>query len=477
MIILVFFFAFILRLINLDQSFWLDEAAQYFESQAPLTKQWYLPATFHPPLFHYLTNFWVRFFDRNEVSLRLLPVSLSLFSIIVSYYLAKTIFPKKKLIPTLTAALLATSPLHLYYSQEFRPYILSVLIAEVSTLYFVKFINSKKNISLGYIITSVLSLYALYSLVFLILSQFFTTLFLYRKKIISLFKNQLIIVIFFVPWLPFLFVQLKNGIALVSDLPGWGNAVSTPLLKSFPLIFIKFCLGPIRPTSNANYFFLSLLLFFFFCLLTIKVYQSKNRKNFSWLIFNLGLPLLLAAVVSLYVPIISPKRMLFLLPLFYLLISLGINSIKTRKLKSAAIILVLSFNLSSLVTYYQNPRFQRENWKDAVKEVEEKSTPQTLIVFNFPEPFAPFRFYESQKNDTFGVVKNFQFDQESTKILISKTQNKNHVFLFDYLSGLTDAQRKSKKTLENLGFINIQTYDFNGVGFIFEFIKINSAQK
>jgi hypothetical protein len=163
--------------------------------------------------------------------------------------------------------------------------------------------------------------------------------------------------------------------------------------------------------------------------------------------------------------------MLFLLPLFYLLVALGINSIQTLKFRNTAIVLCLIFNLICLSVYYQNPRFQRENWRETVKIVEEKTSQKSLIIFNFPEPFAPFRFYQTQKNDTLGAVRNFQFDSVSDERIQNRVQGKDSVFLFDYLSDLTDPKRKSKKTVEKLGFINTKTYDFSGVGFIFEFIK------
>jgi len=471
MLILTTIIGFVLRLIKINQSFWLDEAAQYFESQVSLTKQWYLPATFHPPLFHYLTNIWVRFAGKNESLLRLLPVFIGLASILVTYHLVKIIFHKEKLISLITVALLSTSPLHVYYSQEFRPYILSVLLASLSSLYFFKFLQSKKILSLGYIITSALSLYSLYTLIFLGVSQFFCTLLFQKKKFLSLIKNQLIVFLTFVPWLPFLFVQFKNGQNLTQNLQGWGSVVSTPIFKSLPLIFVKFCLGPVRPINNYHYLILSAILFFTFCFFIFKSFKSKYKKKILELNLYLAIPLVLAFTFSLFVPIISPKRMLFLLPLFYLLVALGINSIQTLKFRNTAVVLCLIFNLICLSVYYQNPRFQRENWREAVKIVEEKTSQKSLIIFNFPEPFAPFRFYQTKKNDTLGAVRNFQFDSASEERIQNRAQGKDRVFLFDYLSGLTDPKRKSKKTVEELGFINTQTYDFSGVGFIFEFIK------
>ena len=66
--------AFFLRLINLNQSLWLDEAFQYkstyfFSLKDLLTV--YLPNDFNPPLSYLINFFFNRAFGWSEVALRL----------------------------------------------------------------------------------------------------------------------------------------------------------------------------------------------------------------------------------------------------------------------------------------------------------------------------------------------------------------------------------------------------------------------
>ena len=49
LILLTIFLGFLLRIVNLNQSFWLDEAAQVIESARPLSEQLNIAADFHPP--------------------------------------------------------------------------------------------------------------------------------------------------------------------------------------------------------------------------------------------------------------------------------------------------------------------------------------------------------------------------------------------------------------------------------------------
>lgn len=84
--LLILILAFVLRLINLNQSFWLDEAAQVIESARPLSAQFSIVSDFHPPLFHLILHFWMML-GNSEVWIRLLPVSLGVATVYLIYKL------------------------------------------------------------------------------------------------------------------------------------------------------------------------------------------------------------------------------------------------------------------------------------------------------------------------------------------------------------------------------------------------------
>jgi len=119
-IILILGLAFILRLLLINQSFWLDEAAQLLMSQNNLSFLWFgRNADFHPPLFYLLTHFWL-ILGKSETVLRLLPVGFGVMSISLFYIFAKKIFDKQTAL--LTSFFIAISQFHIYYSQEMRMY-------------------------------------------------------------------------------------------------------------------------------------------------------------------------------------------------------------------------------------------------------------------------------------------------------------------------------------------------------------------
>jgi uncharacterized membrane protein len=70
MIFLILLVALVLRLINLNQPLWLDEAVQAVTAQKSLFYIFEeIKGDFHPPLYHALMHFWARVFGTSEVSL------------------------------------------------------------------------------------------------------------------------------------------------------------------------------------------------------------------------------------------------------------------------------------------------------------------------------------------------------------------------------------------------------------------------
>ena len=79
-----------LRLVNLNQSLWLDEAVQAITSQGSLLGVFQeLSGDFHPPLYHLLMWCWVHSVGNSEIILRLPSVIFGTLTIYVVYLIAK----------------------------------------------------------------------------------------------------------------------------------------------------------------------------------------------------------------------------------------------------------------------------------------------------------------------------------------------------------------------------------------------------
>jgi len=271
----------------------------------------------------------------------------------------------------------------------------------------------------------------------------------------------------FVPWLPSFFRQLHGGTNLTTMLPGWSQAVSSPLLKSLPLVFIKFTLGRITIDDKRLYgFFVAFLFLGFLCLL-VKALQKERRKTIQ-LVILFVVPIILAFITSFFVPVLAPQRVLFALPFFYGLISLGIISL-SKRMRWAGIGSVVVISIFSLSLYYTNPRFQREQWRQAVSYVEQEANAESLIIFVFPDTFAPWQWYTTGAVDAIGIAPQFVLEEYDIQRFSSLIQSQNRIFLFQYLTELTDRKEKMRHFLQDVGFVKTQVKDFPGVGFIYTY--------
>ena len=124
----VLMLALLLRLVRLNDSFWLDEAAQVLESARPLAEQLQIAGDFQPPLMHLLTFFWLRILalfgaERIEALVRFLPsVIPGIISVWASYQLALQFWPTPSMVSsTKKAELLMTALFIALHTAYFAP--------------------------------------------------------------------------------------------------------------------------------------------------------------------------------------------------------------------------------------------------------------------------------------------------------------------------------------------------------------------
>ena len=87
-IVILFIIAFVIRLISLDQSLWLDEATTAVAVQTHsfwnIVTQ-FSPSDFHPPLYYLVMKIWTGIFGYSEVALRMSSVLFSMLAGLVVY--------------------------------------------------------------------------------------------------------------------------------------------------------------------------------------------------------------------------------------------------------------------------------------------------------------------------------------------------------------------------------------------------------
>ena len=273
------------------------------------------------------------------------------------------------------------------------------------------------------------------------------------------------IVLAFIPWLPKFYEQLSTGQALRNSMPGWDRVVSIPQIKSLVLVPLKFVFGVLNIEASAFYILVSLIVF----VLTTLVLTRAKKKERQFFFYLLMLPLLLAWIISFFVPVVRPKRVLYLMPYFVILLSWAYFSLKEKQKKLAIIFIstILTVNIISTAAYYTKPELQRENWRALVGEMEEKfglPKHKSLAVFAFDAPFAPWRYYETGRIGELATENFYLPEIEDPEEKFKKMAEYDYVLIFDYLRDLTDPEDQLLDVARALGFTEIGALDYPNIG-------------
>lgn len=125
-LLLILVTALLLRVPTLgSKSLWLDEAYSIYQGER---EELAIPVFVegpHPPLYYTILHHWLKLVGPGEVTARLPSVAASLAGIGLLYLLGRALFDHR--VALLAAALLALSPLDIWYAQEARMHIFVTL--------------------------------------------------------------------------------------------------------------------------------------------------------------------------------------------------------------------------------------------------------------------------------------------------------------------------------------------------------------
>ncbi len=121
---------------GLSRPLWLDEANSVLIAERGLAGIVdALSRDGNPPLFYFLLRGWTAILGSGEIAVRALPALFGVALVPLAWRLARALFPARPETPALAAALVALSPLAVYYSQEARMYTLAPLLGGLHLLF------------------------------------------------------------------------------------------------------------------------------------------------------------------------------------------------------------------------------------------------------------------------------------------------------------------------------------------------------
>ncbi|MEK6952480.1 MAG: glycosyltransferase family 39 protein [Nanoarchaeota archaeon] len=396
-LLIVFLLAFLVRLIAIDQSLWLDEAvtANVVESYSYseiITK--FSPTDFHPPLFYLVEKFWINIFGYSEIALRFPSVIFSLITGWMIYLIGKKM--KDANVGLFAAALFLFNPLIIYYSQEARMYSLITLFVTMIIYYLLKIAGPGKsfppvsarhgshdlravrspstlatrNIVLINIFI-LLSFLTFYGSIFFIFAIYIWLLIKREFKLLFMLLPGFILAVLLV--FPLFINQYLNSKIALNDVKNWSLVLGKANIKNLLLIPLKFSIGRISFEPKILYYSIAGLwsLFVFYFL-------AKGWKNTLFLITLLTV--FLAFIASFFTPLLQYFRFIYLIPLISLLLAINTKNKLTKA------VLLSGFIIFSLI-YLLNSNYHREDWKSLVGDL------KTKTIYMIPSSSDAVKYY------------------------------------------------------------------------------------
>lgn len=205
-----------LRSVGLNRGFFGDEAITLMSASAKLPD--IIPSLVkydsHPPLTAILLHLWMQI-SYNEIFIRYYFILFGIGMLFLLYLIAKEYSGGNKNLALLVLFLGSISPMLISISQFVRNYIDSAFWIILSNYFFLLIIKDKSNkwVWLGYLISSIFSVYSFYFSFNVLLCQFIFMLIFCRRKqdlIRNLTICQIVVFLVFLPWLPNLIRQFSN---------------------------------------------------------------------------------------------------------------------------------------------------------------------------------------------------------------------------------------------------------------------------
>ena len=344
-------------------------------------------------LYYALLRAWLHF-GQSEYFIRSLSILFAVATIPAIYWLARQLYDRP--IAFVAAALFTVNAYNVRYAQEARSYTLFVLLATLSSGFFVSWVRDpgRRN-RLGYVITSVLAVYAhFYAL--LLLGAHWIVLRIFGAPDAKLPARSSETPQKF-PWrvmclamAPLLVFVSKTGAGPLRWVhrPGWHDLLAFWQQISggsnwlLPLIFLIACATATIPCGKR--------------ILERDQHFETWRIQFLlvWLIF----PVVVTVVLSFLRPVFLPRFLIFCQPAPIILAAGGIARLRKPWLMIPVLVLTLLLALQGILFVYGHDYDdQRDASAEAVNFILDQSQPGDAILFHIAEARLPYEFFRSER--------------------------------------------------------------------------------
>jgi mannosyltransferase len=359
----------VLRLLYLGkESLWFDESASVAIAKLDWAGLWRVVSRSEANmgLYYGLLHVWINLGD-SEFVIRCMSAFAGALTVPVVYLLGKRMFGTK--VAFISAALLSVNSFHIKYSQEARGYSLVVLLAVVSSLFFVRAIEHRsRNDWAGYVLTSALAVYSHFFGVLVLAAQWASVAFLQPREVPwrRLLLSILMICILLLPLAFFAFTRDTGQLAWVSktsiyDVYDLFNSLAGGRLLA--VAYFVFCSIALLPVLRA----------------WVHSRASFDTWRYGFVLSWLFVPISSSFAISLVKPIFVDRFLIICLPALVLLAAIGVSQIRQQWLLAGSLVVLLV--LSARRIPWNKAQLEKEDWRGATTYVVSHASSNDGILF------------------------------------------------------------------------------------------------
>jgi mannosyltransferase len=358
-------------------------------------------------LYYGLLRIWLHF-GWSPFFIRSLSVLLAAATLPAIYWLASLLYDRR--VALIATALFTFNAFHVRYSQEARSYSLFVLLATLSSGFLISSLRKRERLPLrGYILASVLAVYAHVYAVLLVAAHWLTLRYAgepsdqasdqasdqERQGRRGQWKRAWKII--GIAALPMLVFVIKTGTGPIR----W---IHRPGLLDVPAFWEHFAGGDRWPLA---------LIYCSACIAAVWPMRTRLRsRNQAWetwrsqfLLLWLLFPILLTLLLSFAKPVFYDRYLIFCLPAFVILAAAGLAKLRPTWLLAPVLAGVLLLSLQGVFYVYAN---DFDNERDAAGAatvfILDHSQPGDAIIFHIPQIRVPYEFFRSQRAEGNGAI-------------------------------------------------------------------------
>jgi mannosyltransferase len=385
--------------------FWFDECFSVEVARIDwanfLHLMWWREANMS--LFYVLLREWLHF-GQSPFFIRSLSVVISAATIPVLYWVAKLLYDGK--VGIIAAALLACNAYSVRYAQEARSYALFMFLATLSSGFLIAWLRGTGNLRSqfgtpnqnlrrwGYVVTSVLAVYAHFYALLLIAVHWIVLVRMSPlpdgEPLAALFRRTLKTIGIAV--LPLLIFVAKTGAGPIRwihrpslhDLADFFKNLTGGTNWALPVILALACLAAVIPVGKESWF-------------RHKSWEVwRGQFLLLWLLFPVSLTILL----SFARPVFLARYMIFCLPALLTLAAAGLSRLNRWVLPPTLVLILLLGLQGTAFVYTYDFDNERDASGAATNIVLDHSESGDAILFHIAETRVPYEFFRSLRAGT-----------------------------------------------------------------------------